>query len=258
MTAAYYAVNFFSFPLVYSLQYLSGVLLTYFVALGLTISLPYFVNSDAVQRLQSRAIAEERLRLGREIHDSLCQTIYGLRLELRLLRRDISQMVCPDKRLAHLEALVDEANKEARESIELLRSIRDDRSFLPQIKDSLEHFENETGISYELAAPGEEPYLDDIVKLEVLAICEEALRNVAKHSAARRVMVRVFSPNGHLQVNIADDGRGMGNVSFAGGHGLTVMKERAESIGGNLQVVSVPGSGTEISVEVPRRWLPQL
>lgn len=258
VTAVYYTVDFFHAFSPDSLTSISSFLATYLLALGLTAWLPYLVNSDTQQSLWSRAKSEERLQIGREIHDGFCQTIYGLRLELQMLHRDINGMGRLDERLQHLKGLLDEAEKEARGTIESLRSFRNNRPFLSQVEDSLKHLKDETGIVYRLEAPGGEPYLDEPVKLDVLRICEEALRNIAKHSGAREVKLTVRAPNGRLQVNIADDGQGMRNTRFVEGRGLTVMKERAESLGGNLQVFSIPGLGTEIRVEVPRKWSQEL
>ncbi|MBI2860696.1 MAG: hypothetical protein HYX91_04225 [Chloroflexi bacterium] len=258
VTAGYYTLDFFLAPTVDTLTSISSFFATYLVALGLTAWLPYLVNSDTYQHLRSSTIAEERLKLGREIHDGLCQTIYGLRLELQMLHRDIRGKGHLDKRLRHLNGLLDIAEKEARGTIESLRSFRDDRPFLSQVEDSLKCLKGQAGIEYQLEAISGEPRLDNLVKIEVLRICEETFRNIAKHSRAGEVKVTVRSPNGHLQVAIADDGRGMPDTRPAPGHGLMFMKERAESLGGNMQVFSIPGLGTEIRVEVPRKWSPEL
>lgn len=258
VTAVYYMVNYFSYPLTIALESLSGMFSTFLVALILVAWLPYIINSHVLRSLQSRVISNERHKLGREIHDGLCQTIYGLRLELQSLHRNANQKGQFDDRLVRLAGLLDEAEKEARGSLELLRSFRLDRPFLPQIEDSLRHLESEFGIGYRLETPGGEPRLDDLVKLEVLHVCEEALMNVAKHSGARQVTVMVNELNGNLQISIGDDGRGMANDGLAKGHGLTVMKERAESLGGHFQVISTPGAGAEIRVEVPRQCFQEL
>jgi len=253
VTAIYYTANYFSYPIAISLEHISGMFSAYLMALGLTAWLPYIINSHIMQSLQSRVMNEERHKLGRDLHDGLCQTIYGLRLELQLLRSKNNQTEHLDERLAHLMGQLDEAEKEARGSVDLLRSTGIGRPFLPQIEDSLKHLQSEFGIVYRLEAPGGEPCLDDLVKLEVLHVCEEALMNVVKHSGARQVSVGVSAKNDHLQISIADDGRGMTGDGRTKGHGLTVMKERAESLGGHFKTISSPEAGTEIRVEVPRR-----
>lgn len=253
VSAIFYTSHFVTFNLTDFWQHLSSMFFPQLVALGLISWLPYVINSHVQQRERARAILEERLKLGRELHDGLCQTIYGLNLELQVLRRNINLTEGLDERLARLKELLDKAEKEARGSIELLRSFNTDHSFLPQLEDSLRHLDHESGIGYRLDATQEEPHMDDLVKLEVLYICEEALRNVAKHSRATQVTVRVRASNGYLRISIADDGRGMALDGPAKGHGLNIMKERVESLGGRFQIISSPGAGTEIRLEVPRK-----
>ena len=85
------------------------------------------------------------------------------------------------------------------------------------------------------------------------------MTNIKKHSRAHNAQVKVKSVNNHLEVTIADDGRGFDALAFhrdgveAKGHGLAVMQERAESVGGRLRVLSMPGQGTEVQVEVPSK-----
>lgn len=255
--AVYYTANFFSFPVSEAFENLSSMFFTHIALLGLSAMLPYLINADALQKLKSRAIAEERLVLSREIHDGLCQTIYGLRLEIQQFYRDIKRTGQLDGEPRYIRDLLDEAEAEARGSMEFLRLVKDDRPLLARVEESLQNLQNDTGIVYQLETSEGEPRLDDIVRLEVLTICEEALRNVAKHSGAKQVRVSVAEHNGSLEVSIADDGRGIKNAAFSDGHGLQVMKERAASVGGNLQVISPPGGGTEIRLEVPKKWFPE-
>jgi two-component system nitrate/nitrite sensor histidine kinase NarX len=99
--------------------------------------------------------------------------------------------------------------------------------------------------------------LQPLVELELLRICQEALTNVRLHAGASQVKVTITKTNGWLTIVVTDNGCGfvMGSVrDDAVGpqrHGLQVMKERAKSIGGGVWVMSVPGHGTEVRVEIP-------
>ena len=85
------------------------------------------------------------------------------------------------------------------------------------------------------------------------------MTNIRKHSEAHNVQVKVRSVDDHVEVSITDDGCGFDALAFyrdgaeAKGHGLAVMRERAESIGGRFRVLSMPGQGTEVQVEVPSK-----
>ena len=222
----------------------------YVMALGIFAILPYTINTVSKRQLKSAAMLDERRRLGREIHDGLCQTVYGLRWELQMLGSEAHCTEYVAEKLTHLRGLVDEAEKDIRGSMESLRAIKGDRPLLSQIQGYLSFLENDVGMACRLEAD-REPDLDELIKIEVLDICLEALRNVAKHSKAHAVTVSMFPRNGRLQVQISDDGHGFNRIPMSG-HGLMVMKERAESIGGWLRVTSAPGTGTRILLEVPR------
>jgi len=80
-------------------------------------------------------------------------------------------------------------------------------------------------------------------------VCAEALANIAKHAAASRVTVAVTASEGRLRVEIADDG--VGGADPARGSGLRGLADRVETMGGTLQVQSVPGRGTHLAAEIP-------
>ncbi len=252
-TASYYTAVFFQFPLPVAVGNLNSILAIYLTALGLTALLPYTINSISGKNLQSKTMVDERLKIGREIHDGLCQMIYGIRWQVQKLGRDADVALRLRHQLEQLEGLLDSAEAQVRDYIGLLRTIKEDRPFLVQIEELLQNLRDKTGIEYRLTADGGEPHLDALVRVEALHVCEEALRNVAKHSAARMVTVTVRSPEKMLQVDICDDGRGFDRTHLPDSFGMAVMKERAQSIGGQIGVVSAPGSGTRIRLEVPRR-----
>ncbi len=192
-----------------------------------------------------------RRRISRDIHDGLCQTVYGLRWEIQRL---INESDCPEffaEKLAGLRKSLDEAEISLRGSIDSLRSIRGDLPFLSQIQGYLGQVESDTGITSNLVAENE-PDLDEFVKIQVINIVLEALRNIVKHSKATTATVTSFTSNGNLQVKVSDNGIGF-DPAASSGHGLTVMKERAESIGGWLKVVSTKGKGTRVLLEVSQR-----
>jgi signal transduction histidine kinase len=80
-------------------------------------------------------------------------------------------------------------------------------------------------------------------------VCAEALANVAKHAGAARVAVSVTVRGGRVRVEIEDDG--MGGADPGRGSGLPGLADRVETVGGTLQVVSVPGQGTRLVAEIP-------
>ncbi len=93
-------------------------------------------------------------------------------------------------------------------------------------------------------------------ELEVLRIAHEALHNAVRHAAARHVVVHLDARGAKLKVEVRDDGAGFDpdDPELRSRHlGLTSMEERAHELGGTLELRSVPGEGTRVSLEVPRR-----
>ena len=231
--------------------------LIYMIAICLTAILPYLINVNLRQRLQSQDILRERQRLSREIHDGTAQTMSALRWQVQLLRRHLTEKGIDLDETRQLEALAEKAHHDTRESLELLRNYTGNGSFFPYLKDYLKHLSQDSDIDFRLDIETDELHLEAPVELELLRVCQEAVINIRKHSRAHSAQVKVKTVNNHLEVTIADDGCGFDALALyhdgveAKGHGLAVMRERAESVGGRLRVLSMPGQGTEVQVEVP-------
>lgn len=237
--------------------------LVYMIAVCLAAALPYLINVNLRQQLQSHDILRERQRLSREIHDGAAQTLSALHWQVQLIHRCLAKMGIDLDEVRQMERLAAKAHQEARESLELLRTYTSDGSFLPHLQGYLEHLRQDTDIDFRLDIETGELHLEASVELELLRICQEALTNIRKHSQAHHVEVKVRSVDNSLEVSITDDGCGFDAIAYyrdgaeAKSHGLAVMRERAQSAGGRLVVLSQPGLGTEVKLSIPlgeRRW----
>lgn len=231
----------------------------YVIAVSSTAALPYLINVNLRRRLYSEDILAERQRLSREIHDGTAQTLAALRWQVQLLRRRLTEMGIELDEAGQLEELTEKAYQDARESLELLRTYTGDGSFLPHLQGYLEHLRQDTDIDLRLDIETGELHLGASVELELLRICQEALTNIRKHAQAHHVEIKLRPIDDHLEVSITDDGCGFDAIAYyrdgaeARSHGLAVMRERAQSAGGNLVVLSQPGSGTEVKLSIPIR-----
>jgi signal transduction histidine kinase len=251
---AHLANPFFSIQL--SLPELS-YFLVYIIAASLAASLPYLINVNLRQRLQSESMLRERQRLSREIHDGVAQTISALRWQVQLVHRRLVEIGVNLDEVSELVGLATKAHQDTRECLELLRDYTGDGSFLPHLKAYLQHLNQNTNIDFRLNVEAREFHLEAPVELELLRTCQEALTNVKRHSGARNAQVKVRQTDNHLEVSVADDGCGFDAVAYyhdgvdGKGHGLAVMRERTELMGGRFWVLSMPEQGTEIQIEVP-------
>lgn len=245
------------FPTQFALPEIS-YFMVYMIALSLTAVLPYIINANLRQRLQTESTLSERQRISREIHDGIAQTLTMLRWRVQLLRRRLAGTGVGMEEVILLERLAEKAQYDARETLELLHNNSYDGCFLPHLRDHMAHLKRDTGINVSLDTGADSVNLDTAVEIELLRICQEALTNVRRHSEASNVQVKLKTVGDYLQVTISDDGDGFDvppaypDIITTRGYGLSVMQERAESIGGKFQVTSMPGQGTEIRVEVPR------
>ena len=203
------------------------------------------------------AVAEERGRLARDMHDSLGKTIHGLALAARALPMWVERDAEAAVRQAAM--LADGADQAAREARELLRSLRLDEIDRPTVEvvaGMCARWEQEHGVPCRFTNAGVAD-LDPAVLREVLAIIGEALENVARHADATSVEVAFVRRGAGWRVAVEDDGRGFAGPSDgrgpAGHYGLVGMAERAAAIGATLDIRSRPSGGTRVVLDSTRR-----
>jgi signal transduction histidine kinase len=162
--------------------------------------------------------------------------------------------------LARLSSVVEEAHADVREHILNLRlAPSDQRPFFATLQHYLDGFSQNYGIQTVLTVGPEisEGMFDPGAQMQLYRIIQEALSNARKHAGASRVQVVFEQQDGQVRITILDNGRGFdpnaatpGGQSGPGHFGLRFMRERAEALGGCLAVISQPGEGTRVVVEV--------
>lgn len=221
-------------------------------------------NARAYLRSEELAIAEERARIAREIHDGVAQSLAFTALRLDLIDRLKDRE--PEKatvELAATRATVRELIREVRRSIFALRPVDLERhGFAETLRRYATDYGQQNDIFVDIAiADG----LDLPVKAEatLFRIFQEAMNNVAKHAAARSVRIVVGvegkgdSGTEMAFIEVGDDGKGfdmagaLDRETLMGGIGLRQMLERVEAQGGVLRVDTAPGAGTRIRAELP-------
>ena len=218
-----------------------------------------------LRQIRSRfaLVLEERARMAREIHDTLAQGFFGISSQLDALELKMTDDGDPSSRKQDLTRRLNLAQRMARHSLtEARRSVMELRaseltdSDLPSaLKAAVSHWAAGSSAAVEVQITGAHPNLPEDVEQNILRIAQEAVTNAVKHAAAKTVGVDLYLDQQTLQLVVRDDGRGFelsGVFVLVGGHfGLLGMRERAERLGGNLEVSSEPGAGTEVRVRVP-------
>ena len=201
-------------------------------------------------------ILAERARLSREIHDTLLQSLVGVALQFDVLAGSLDG--APDqakRRLRSIRKDVEEYIREARESIWSLRSRPSGRSLATVLRETCEHVSRDSDLALDFTVAGTPRQVSTVAEEQLVRICREAVTNVLLHAEARRIVVALRYESDSILLRVSDDGRGFDanrSADDAGGHlGLVSMKERAESVGGGVDVVSSPDGGTEVRTYVP-------
>jgi signal transduction histidine kinase len=212
-------------------------------------------NARLYERSHELSVLSERNRLALELHDAVSQKLFSVVLTAEavttLLDRDTS---AARERVARLRELAEEALGELRSLIDELRPPDLDRDGLPgALRKQVEVLEGLHGIEIELdvdeAVAAEASERD----LQILRIAQEALQNALRHAGAGRISVRLAPLDGGLALEVEDDGVGFvpDDPQLRSRRlGLTSMEERAERLGGRLEIKSSPTAGTTVRLEV--------
>ena len=202
-------------------------------------------------KLVLRAQEEERRRVARDLHDEVNQALTAILLRLEALAVDM-----PPQRVDEVTELKRLANQTMDELLNLARQLRptalDDHGLLPAIEAQVRGFEERSGVRAQLQTSGDPALLDEEKQTVIYRVAQEALANAGRHANARSVALALDVEGQAAELRISDDGVGFDPVASRGdGLGLDGMAERARLVGGELDLRSSPGSGTELTLRVP-------
>ncbi|MCA9838351.1 MAG: GAF domain-containing sensor histidine kinase [Trueperaceae bacterium] len=216
-------------------------------------------NARAYLQSEELAIAEERARIAREIHDGIAQTLAFSALKLDLVSRLMTKdMVKAEHELKLTKDTLRETIKEVRRSIFALRPIELERhGFVETLKQYCQDYDQQNNIQVELDLR-DIPQLSTKSEAVLFRIFQEAMHNVAKHARAEAVAINVgTTADQQAFVEIKDNGLGFdltsvtGKVTSAGGLGLKQMQERIEALGGDFLIETQVGMGTRVFASIP-------
>jgi len=202
-------------------------------------------------KLVLRAQEEERRRVARDLHDEVNQSLTAILLRLEALAQDT-----PAERLEEVVELKRLATQAMDELLNLARQLRptalDDHGLLPAIEAQVRGLEERSGIQARLEISGDPAFLDEEKQTVIYRVAQEALANAGRHAHARTVALALEVAGEAAELRIRDDGVGFDPVVSRGdGLGLDGMVERARLVGGELDLRSSPGAGTELTLRVP-------
>jgi signal transduction histidine kinase len=207
-------------------------------------------NARLREQVERSAVAAERNRLARDLHDAVTQTLFSTSLIAEVLPRLWSRnREEGERRLNELRELTRGALAEMRALLlELRPSALHDSNLADLLQQLAEAVTGRARLPVTVTTQGEGTLPSD-VKVALYRIAQEALNNVAKHSHAGRSQVKLIYADKRVTLQIEDNGRGFEVDKAPTSHlGLGIMRERAEAVGAQLSIESEPGTGTRIQV----------
>jgi PAS domain S-box-containing protein len=204
----------------------------------------------------------ERTRIARELHDTLLQTFNGLLLRFQSVLKMLPER--PVEATQRLESALEQAAEaitDARDTIQGLRSLAAEigdlgRAITAVGEELTAHQTDFNPPAIDVEVKGAPRHLKPTVRDEAYRIASEAVRNAFQHARARRVAVEIRYDETQFYLRVRDDGKGLDEeavrrAAVAGHFGLHGMRERAEIVGGRLEVRSELDSGTEVELSIP-------
>jgi signal transduction histidine kinase len=216
---------------------------------------------EAREELARRAVAEERLRIARELHDVVAHSMSVIAVQSGVgAHVAATQPEEARKALAAIEVTSRTTLNELRRLLGVLREDGEPRGSLAPVPglaglDALLAQMSEAGLAVRLRVEGARAQVPAGIDLSAYRIVQEALTNVLKHAGAARAQVVIGYGEREITIEVTDDGRGAtarGAVDRAGtGHGLIGLRERVALFGGELEVGPRPGSGFRVAARLP-------
>jgi len=215
-------------------------------------------NVQLYNQLGQMAVLEERQRLSREFHDGLAQTLGYLNLQAQQIEAMLEKEEIPSaaEEIQALRKHIRAAYVDVREAIDGLRlSLDDPGQLADRLREYTLDFAHQFDIETEFTSRPEHLTTSPEIALQLLRITQESLTNIRKHANASQAKVNINETETGIELDITDNGNGFPPSEFGDpthrSHGLTMMRERAEGLGGTFSVATSPGQGTHISVLIP-------
>jgi two-component system NarL family sensor kinase len=207
---------------------------------------------------QSRQIgaSEERVRLAREIHDTLGQSLTAITLQMETADALLESGTDPENVWPIIRKALELSRsglQEARRSVLDLRAVPlEGRTLFEALGELVSQFRLRTGLSADYHAVGEHSPVPPRLEIAMFRIAQEALANVERHASAGKVRVELAATPDNLRLTVTDDGLGFRLDDIPAGHyGLAGINERVHLMGGRFELQSSPGAGTRLRVSIP-------
>jgi len=198
----------------------------------------------------------EKKRIARELHDGIGQMLIGAKMHLESLNRKLDGQEMITAAVCNIESELQNIITEVRALSRRLRpSILDDFGLIPALEQLFEQYQNasEVQLRSQLVEPSNR--YGSKTEVAIYRIVQEAINNAVRHGNSSIIWVHLAEKNNSTELLIRDNGEGFDPATKELGHGLKNMRERTESIGGQYEMNSHEGKGTQIKVVIPNCYV---
>lgn len=243
---------------------MAGNVATALVALGVSagVLLPLYRRLEAAEARAraaavERAVLAERLRIARDLHDTVAQALFFLGVKAAALGQalEFGEIGSARQSALEIQGAVRDTSDRVRNAIFDLRTGPDpDQPFAAWVRSYAHRFGDAHDLEVSVEEQGLPASLPLDIALRAAAVVREALHNVAKHAQARSVSVLVEWTRGELVLRVSDDGRGVPDPIPGGGegrYGLALLDEQVRAVGGTVQLTPRPGGGAVLTSHLP-------
>ena len=233
------------------------LLIVYTLFCFVAATVPYRINLNIRRRIEREAIIEERRRIARELHDGVAQSLGYLNLKTKLVSDSVSShnTIQALTELGDIRQVMQDTYEDIRESIDQLSAEIRNLPIIPALANYTREFGDNNAIKVQFNFPRGFPQLSPVAELQLLRIAQEALTNVRRHALATEVEVKLEKTREAVEMLVRDNGQGFNLADLEnsppGYHGLNIIRERAEGLGGSVDISTAPGEGTAVMVTLP-------
>jgi two-component system nitrate/nitrite sensor histidine kinase NarX len=214
-------------------------------------------NARLMRENLRMTLMNERQMMASEVHDSLAQNMAYMKMRIELLQEALQRQE-GDKALKYtgdLQQALDEAYAALRELLSQFRNRMDPLGVVHALKQLVAGFFDRSGVTLEFENRIPDLDLSADQEVQVFHIVQEALANVARHSGAKHASLVIDLVDGHYTFTVEDDGRGvfvLGAMPDLRHHfGISIMRERAQRLGGSIEISNLPQGGARLRLLVP-------
>ncbi|KGK90602.1 hypothetical protein DP73_07385 [Desulfosporosinus sp. HMP52] len=212
------------------------------------------LREDTLERICKQAIDElenNKKQLSRELHDEVGQAMTSILLQLKLLQQEQDLELIHD-RLGGLRYITQQTIEDVRRiSMNLRPAVLENLGLVPALDWYIEDYRRYSGITTDFSSPRIKERLPGEIEIIIYRAVQESLTNVARHAKASHVFVTLNYNEGCLELQVADNGKGMNLRDVNSGLGLLGMEERVKLARGEFTIKSKPEQGTKILITLP-------